>query len=177
LRQIDHLIGFTLQAGKDKSLAKIGPAIDEFITESRIQGFYNHLRYPNDDSLGTTSRVILRVLRAETERSLTLAAIALKRYQLRHGKVPENLSVLVPEFLPAVPIDYMNGTPLKYRPHSDGTFALYSVGEDTRDDGGDGSLAPESATGGSSILALSGSRNRKDLLWPEVASPADSDSH
>jgi hypothetical protein len=40
-------------------------------------------------------------------------------------------------FVPEVPRDWMNGAPLRYRPNDDGTFTLYSVGMDRKDDGGD----------------------------------------
>src|SRR6266404_4374149 len=35
----------------------------------------------------------------------------------------------VPAFLPMVPVDYMDGKPVKYRPGANHTFILYSVGE------------------------------------------------
>jgi hypothetical protein len=68
---------------------------------------------------------------------MTLAAIALRRFQLRHGQLPPSLEALVPEFLPAVPYDCMVGQPLRYRLKADGGYVLYSVGEDGKDDGGD----------------------------------------
>lgn len=44
---------------------------------------------------------------ALTEASLVVArtAVALQRYRLRHGKLPEQLALLVPDFLPALPED------------------------------------------------------------------------
>jgi hypothetical protein len=41
------------------------------------------------------------------------AAIAL--YQRQHGKLPETLDALCPEFLPKVPLDPFSGKPLRYR--------------------------------------------------------------
>lgn len=100
-------------------------------------------------------------MKAETDRSLTLCAIALKRHFLRHGKLPASLEALAPELLPAVPIDYMDGKPIKYQLEDNDTFILYSVGEDGQDNGGDLSL-PD------------GSRNRalwrrRDYVWPAPA--------
>ena len=100
-------------------------------------------------------------MRAETDRSLTLCAIALKRYSLRYGKLPESLKMLVPEFLSSLPVDYMDGKPIKYRLHNDGSFTLYSVGEDGKDNDGDLSL-PE----GSKSKDL---WRRRDYVWPEPA--------
>jgi hypothetical protein len=42
-------------------------------------------------------------IQGECDRQMTLAAIALKRSQMRHGKLPSSLEALVPEFLSAVP--------------------------------------------------------------------------
>ena len=71
-----------------------------------------------------------RAAQAEVERQMALAAIALKRYQLRHGQLPPSLEALVPEFLSTVPYDYMAAKPLSYRLKADGSYVLYSVGED-----------------------------------------------
>jgi hypothetical protein len=96
--------------------------------------------------------------RHETQRRLTITAIALKRYQLQHGQFPVELDELVPDFLTAVPIDLMSGEPLRYRRHADGSFTLYSVGEDGKDDGGD----PHPATPVKEFDLWSG----RDAVWP-----------
>jgi hypothetical protein len=44
-----------------------------------------------------------RAVQAETKRQMTLAAIALKRFELRLSKSPVSLEALVPEFLTALP--------------------------------------------------------------------------
>jgi hypothetical protein len=82
-----------------------------------------------------------KVAAAEMQRQLLITALALKRSQIRHGRVPAGLDALVPEFLAAAPLDPMDGKPLRYRTNADGTFLLYSVGEDGVDNGGDASLA------------------------------------
>jgi hypothetical protein len=94
---------------------------------------------------------------------MTIAAIALKRYQLRTGKYPTDLSALVPEFLPEKPHDWMNGEPLRYRLNADGTFTLYSVGENGMDDGGD----PNPTQGKRLITIWDG----RDAVWPTAAPP------
>lgn len=67
---------------------------------------------------------------------LTVAALAIRRYQLAHaGAVPPSLAALVPEYLTAVPSDPLDGTTLKYRVE-DGDFVLYSAGLNCKDDGG-----------------------------------------
>jgi hypothetical protein len=64
-----------------------------------------------------------------------VAAVASERCRLRHGDWPKSLTDLVPELLPAVPLDPFNGQPLRYRRLADGV-AIYSVGADGTDDGG-----------------------------------------
>src|SRR5262249_26113649 len=84
-----------------------------------------------------TRRFLLKVAEAESQKEMVVAAIALKRHQLRHGKFPDDLSALTPEFLAEVPRDWMDGQPLRYRLKDDSQFVLYSIGENGVDDGGD----------------------------------------
>jgi hypothetical protein len=108
-------------------------------------------------------RVFENVMRQETQRSLMIAAIALQRYHLRHGKFPADLESLVPEFLAAVPVDGMDGRPLRYRVEPDGSFRLYSVGLNGKDDGGN----PEAASAWKSISSIFDGR---DAVSPRLAS-------
>ena len=101
------------------------------------------------------------VARNETERHMTLAAIALRRYRLSVGRFPDKLEDVVPTFLASVPIDCMNGKALSYRLNADGSFTLYSVGEDGCDDGGDPTAAPKA-----NLTFWSG----RDAVWPVALS-------
>ena len=94
----------------------------------------------------------------ETQRRMTVTAIALERYKLETGGYPPNLGALVPRFLSAIPVDLMSAKPLCYRLNPDGTFTLYSVGEDGRDDDGDAS-----ASGMTNKFGLWSGR---DAVWP-----------
>ncbi len=106
-------------------------------------------------------RVANACIQNETQRRLTITAIALERQRLRNGKFPTDLKALVPQFLSAVPMDLMGGKPLRYRLNANGDFTLYSVGENGRDDGGDPN--PSSAT---DQFGLGGG---KDAVWPTAA--------
>jgi hypothetical protein len=108
-----------------------------------------------------------KLAQAETARRLTVTAIALKRYHFQHGTYPAALNDLVPAFLPAVPSDFMDGKPLRYRLRPDGDFLLYSVGEDGQDDGGDPTPVVQPAYS-TSFNWLTG----RDIVWPRVATPA-----
>jgi hypothetical protein len=94
---------------------------------------------PNWEKAATT------LLRNETQRQMALAAIALKRHQLKHGRLPAELAALTPEFLAAPPIDHLGGRPLIYQRLSDHRFTLRSVGNNELDDLG----------------------SDDDLIWPE----------
>jgi hypothetical protein len=92
------------------------------------------------ESIVTLAGVVRKVMRVEAAKQIVVTAIGLKRYQLKHGNYPPNLDSLVPEFLSVIPTDPVDGKPLNYRLKADGTFLLYSVGENGKDDGGDPSL-------------------------------------
>jgi len=119
--------------------------------------------YPYPDYSGAWFVVIKNLTLNEMVRT----AIALKRYGLKYGKSPSDLAALVPDFLPGLPHDLMDGQPLRYRLESSGGFTLYSVGEDFQDDGGN---AVASTTNGASADRLAW--NGKDLVWPRLL-PSD----
>jgi hypothetical protein len=62
-------------------------------------------------------------------------ALAVERYRLAQGKLPERLDQLVPQFLSVVPDDPFNGQPLRYKLLEIG-YVIYSVGKDGEDNGG-----------------------------------------
>ena len=114
---------------------------------------------------------IKRSARVETIRNMTVTAIALKRYQILHNQFPATLNELIPNFLESVPIDYMDGKLLRYRKKADGTFLLYSVGENEKDDDGDPSYKPENG------VTYSGyswqNPHALDWVWPQPATGAE----
>jgi len=61
--------------------------------------------------------------------------LAIRMYEREHGKLPGDLKVLEPEFLPAVLLDLYTEQPLRFH-LTDGGYLLYSVGWDHKDDGG-----------------------------------------
>jgi hypothetical protein len=111
-------------------------------------------------SLPALDKGIQKALVAECTREMTVTAIALKRYRLKHGRYPEKLADLVPGFLAAVPRDWMDGQPLRYRLNADSSFTLWSVGTDGKDDGGD--PAPPKGE-------MRGMNAGRDIVWPRAA--------
>jgi heme exporter protein D len=73
---------------------------------------------------------------AQAQVDLARVACALERYRLATGGYPETLDVLAPQFITRLPHDIINGQPLKYRRTENGSFILYSVGWNEKDDGG-----------------------------------------
>jgi hypothetical protein len=104
-------------------------------TPSRIQSRLN-LQQMNYTFAGEGRRPLARAAETEALRRLIVTALALKRFQQQHGTYPETLAALCPALLAAVPVDFMDGQPLRYRRGEDGRFLLYSVGLDCVDNGG-----------------------------------------
>ena len=131
-------------------------ALDATLDEplNRYRYLFTAIAMPN------YSRATQIVVRTETQRRMTILAIALQRYRLRKGHFPAGLEALVPEYISAPLVDPMSGQPLRYRIHADGTFTLYSVGEDGQDDSGDAS-----STHATNALDLWSGR---DAVWPAV---------
>jgi hypothetical protein len=142
------------------AMVRAGTRVDAIAkSPARFRYLTTLIAIPNYQKAGSTAA------NTETERQLALAAIALKRFQLRHGQLPSGLGALVPEFLPTVPYDYMSAKPLTYRLKPDGSYVLYSVGEDGKDDGGDPTPPPGTPAG-----LWSG----RDAVWPSPATePAE----
>jgi hypothetical protein len=87
-------------------------------------------------SQGQGPTLLSNAASAETRRRLIVTAIALERYAIQHREYPKSLADIVPAFLPAVPVDFMDGKELRYRRLGDGRYLLYSVGLDCVDNGG-----------------------------------------
>lgn len=100
------------------------------------------------------------VLEYEAERRMLIADIARARYEIDNGETPNTLGHLVPAYLAAIPIDPMDGLPIRYRLDPRGQPVLYSVGPDCKDDDGN----PERPDAKPSA-ALSHSR---DMVWPNA---------
>ncbi len=61
--------------------------------------------------------------------------VAVESHHMERGALPKALSDLAPRYLSDVPPDPFTGNPFRYRP-TDGSYLLYSVGPDAKDDGG-----------------------------------------
>jgi hypothetical protein len=122
-------------------------------------------------SIAGLERTTQKTMAAEVCRQVAITAIGLKRFALKHGKLPGNLTELTPEFLPGIPIDPVDDQPLRYRPNPDGTFLLYSIGANGLDDGGDPAHVAAGGSPSSSLYWLD--LNARDWVWPQPATPAE----
>ena len=74
-------------------------------------------------------------LRVHAHLDLAKAALAIERYRLATGSVPNELAELVPAYLEEVPIDPFDARPIRYK-RTDPGYVLYSVMEDGEDNDG-----------------------------------------
>lgn len=140
-------------AGQDTSAADASPVVPTG---------WQYMRYwVSTSMLPPLKQSSCKAALAEVQRDLATTALAIKRYALRHGRLPDRLEALVPEFIPTAPRDWYAATLLRYRTKSDGSFLLYSVGSDGKDNGGDARQAT-AATWPSFVDGC-------DLVWPQPA--------
>ncbi len=109
------------------------------------------------------SRAVNSLDLIDTQRDGTIAAIAIRRWQLTNGALPASLDQLVPGLIPALPLDPVDGEPLRYAV-IDGRATLYSLGGDGDDDGG--------AAGEDPRNTRPGRYNADDGDWIVVPAPA-----
>ncbi len=80
-------------------------------------------------------RIITLDLHHLAQLQVTRTAIAVQRYRLAQGRLPQTLDDLTPAFLEAMPTDPFDGQPLRFQALDLG-FVVYSIGPDGTDDGG-----------------------------------------
>jgi hypothetical protein len=85
--------------------------------------------------LPSLSRLAIKAGRGDAKIRDAQAALAVEGYRLANGNLPNQLSDVVPAFLPAVPSDPFDGKPLRYKTLAKG-YMVYSVGDDRVDNGG-----------------------------------------
>jgi hypothetical protein len=89
------------------------------------------------DMLPSLTRIFIIEDRCIASLSEARTALAIERYRLATGKVPDSLEELVPKYLEAVPIDPFDPDekPLRYVKIKKG-YIVYSIGEDGTDNNG-----------------------------------------
>ncbi|MBP9900226.1 MAG: hypothetical protein KBH45_02115, partial [Verrucomicrobia bacterium] len=90
----------------------------------------------SESTFGDAKPFPYKFAQSQTQVDLARVACGLERYRLAHNQYPETLDALAPQFITKLPHDVINGQPLKYRRTDDGSFILYSIGWNEKDDGG-----------------------------------------
>ncbi|MDQ3621381.1 MAG: hypothetical protein M3463_02690 [Verrucomicrobiota bacterium] len=106
----------------------------EFLHKVSHVGPYSFLASPGSTWI---PEIATKFIRTEALARLAWTACALERYRLAHGRYPQSLAPLAPQFIAAVPRDVIDGGELKYRRTNDDRFVLYSIGWNGKDDGGE----------------------------------------
>ncbi len=99
------------------------------------------------------AKALQHVALAQASSDQAMIVCALERYAAKYSSYPDSLPGLVPEFMVALPKDLISGNFPIYRKKEDGTFLLYSVGWDGRDN---------SAPAGPNDYFTRG----QDFVWP-----------
>ena len=123
----------TLSAARECIATTIGDP-DEYAEG----GFGNSLVFPMTSILtGSYWMSIVDYFGGVSSRRMTAVALAIRLYELDHGRRPATLTELVPGYLPHVPDDPFaaKGVKLRYAPDARRAL-LYSVGVNGQDDGG-----------------------------------------
>ncbi|HSW44167.1 MAG TPA: hypothetical protein VLM89_01185 [Phycisphaerae bacterium] len=111
------------------------------------------------ESLSMIRRFFSMYYDSRTHIEAAAAMLAIREYHRRHGRYPETLELLVPEFLPRLPVDYADRQTLRYRRTND-SYVLYSVGLNGIDDGGH--------SGSKSAWAWSFVPENPDVVFTEI---------
>ena len=121
---------------------------------------------------GSGTSFLGRAAEAEAERRIIITALALERYHGKYIRYPKILPILAPEFLEAVPLDFMTGQALHYQVTEDGHFLLYSVGLDGIDNGGKIQTPPLPEERIERLRNPDMVVPESDIVWPLAASSA-----
>ena len=163
LKLMQRLIDGGRSAARERSSQPNTKAVREVTEKIKgIRGLGRLRHLLTSQTLSEMEKTLQRSLVVQVQREMVLAAIALQRYELRHGNPAADLPALVPEFLREVPWDYFAAAPLRYQPGGRDQFVLYSIGPDEKDDGGNASREESNIT--SFIF-----QNGLDLMWPRPA--------
>ena len=155
-RVMDQVVDALQRSDPEHGIGAKGSAweterIDGWLVDTTRQRYHPY-RIFTHMLLPALAQVHAKADRSLTTARLAMAVAALERHRLANGGYPKALADLVPRFLPTVPLDPMDGQPLRYRLNADGSFTLYGVGPNHADDGG--------------IMAAKTATQDLDWVWP-----------
>lgn len=95
---------------------------------------YGPIQAANSNNITASAYGLLT--QKEARHAAAIASLALSVYRTEHGRFPDHLSELAPDYIQSLPLDPITGKPLCYRLDKQDGYSLYSVGENGMDDGG-----------------------------------------
>jgi hypothetical protein len=137
---LDQVVGTLQRCDPERGIAAKGSIWETERVEQTVFNTANRRFHPYRIFTHLLLPSLVKV-HAKADRSLTTSRLAitvagLERHRLATGRYPKSLDDLVPRWVPSVPLDPMDGQPLRYRINADGTFTLYGVGPNHTDDQG-----------------------------------------
>jgi Tfp pilus assembly protein PilE len=139
LQNIANEVPFRYEPGEaiDTEHERVFPGVLK-TNEARLEQFVSHrnpFRILTALAVPNFEKAVQVMARNQTAADEALIVCGLERYRIANGSYPDSLEALVPKFLKELPHDIISGEPLKYR-HDGGSFVLYSVGWNEKDEGG-----------------------------------------
>jgi hypothetical protein len=139
-RVMDQVVDALQRCDPERGIAAKGSIweterIDQTVFDTANRRFHPY-RILTHMLLPSLAKVHAKADRSLTTSRLAITVAALERHRLATGTYPKSLDDLVPRWVPAVPLDPMDGQPLRYRLNADGTFTVYGVGPNHTDDNG-----------------------------------------
>jgi hypothetical protein len=119
----------SIGAGTMKDMRERSIALDEKIAQVPKTCLFTRMLVP------ALTRASEEQLKSFARLRAARAGIAVERFRMANGRLPDSLDELVPKWLDAVPADPFDDKPIRYKKLTKG-FVTYSVGPDLRDDGG-----------------------------------------
>ncbi|MDR3405354.1 MAG: hypothetical protein P4L99_22865 [Chthoniobacter sp.] len=138
-----------LAAGTMLDLPALPPPIDPAQKMRYVLAAIEVARYDHAQKYALTGETYLRQAQL---------AIALERFRRAHGALPERLSEVVPQYLPCVLLDPLDGEEMRYARDAANRYRLWSVGLDQEDDGGKVKVKKESES--------KEDEAPDDIVWP-----------
>jgi hypothetical protein len=112
-------------------------------------------------SIGPVISSVIKFAQQQCRVDEARIACMIERYRLAHGFLPASLDLLAS--YGGVPLDLCNGQPYHYAVRTDGTFLLYSVGWNQKDDGGKVVVEPS--------FPKRANAKEGDWVWPQPGHP------
>jgi len=137
---LDQVVGALQRCDPERGIAAKGSIweterVDQTLFDTAGRRFHPY-RIFTELLLEGLAMVHTKADRSLTTSRLAITVAALERHRLVTGSYPKALGDLVPKWLPAVPLDPMDGQPLRYRLNADGSFTVYGIGPNHADDHG-----------------------------------------